>query len=673
MFALTLHFYSPRAYRYIRDKFQKHLPHKRTIQKWYANSTVAINAGFSSHAFEILAAKASELRSDGIEPLCCLIFNEMAIMKCLQWSRAEKKFSGQITYGLRTSSEEVPIANNALVFMVNGINFKATVPVAHYFIQNLNGSEKATLLKEVITSIAKCGVKVLSITFDNLATNFAMCRELGANFNIRHLKPYIILPGDEHKIYVIVDPSHILKLVRNTIGNKKKLVNGENEEINWKYFESLEQLRIKEDFAHIHRLTKKHIEFQNAKMNVRLAAQTLSNSVANSMEMLMEKGYEPFSNSSATIEFTRFINNCFDIMNTKDKTNVNSANKFKSAIDSQNKTEIFTFLANITTYLKQIKFPCGQSVIRSKSRAAFRGIVINAANFKSIYDEYVESNLLDRLSTFAFSQDHLESLFGRIRSLNGYNDNPTAGQFSAALKKIIVCGEIKSSELSNCEDGLNLTILNISSRQKKTVTSDLHSSNDSGQIEQLNVIQGNHKPSECARISCVDDLEQIEQLDVIQGNYKPSECARISIAYIAASIEHKLETVARFECGDCLTIFSDNDKISETYATKMTKIPCQSSFDICYIANKYVKNLASNVNYTYENLKIDFMREFDRSSAYQKTNFEGHEKHKDDFIDFICQEYVQTEAAYVAKKITLNEQKLQIRKTYRKAIHLAGV
>lgn len=272
--------------------------------------------------------------------------------------------------------------------------------------------------------------------------------------------------------------------------------------------------------------------------------------------------------------------------------------------------------------------------------------MINAANFKSIYDEYVESNLLPRLSTFTFSQDHLESLFGRIRSLNGCNDNPTAGQFSAALKKVIVCGEVKSSELSNCEDGLNLSILNISSRQKRTATSDLHS---------------------------FDDSEQLEQLNVIQDNYEPSECARISIAYIAASIEHKIETVARFECGDCLTIFSDNDKISETYATKMTKIPCQSSFDICYIANKYVKNLASNVNYTYENLKTDFMREFNRSSAYQKTNFEGHEEHKDDFIDFICQEYVQTEAAYIAKKITLNEQKLQIRKTYRKAIHIAGV
>lgn len=213
------------------------------------------------------------------------------------------------------------------------------------------------------------------------------------------------------------------------------------------------------------------------------------------------------------------------------------------------------------------------------------------------------------------------------------------------MKKTIVCGEIKSSELSNCEDNLNLSILDISSRTKKTSTSDLQ---------------------------CSEKVEQIGQFNAIQSNYEPSERSRISIAFIAASIEQKLETVARFECGDCLTFFSDNVKISETYAKKMTGIPCQSSSDIFYIANKYVKNLASNNNYTYENAKNDFMREFNRSSAYQKTYFEGHESHIDDFIDFICQEYIQIEAAYTAKRITLKEQQLQIRNTYRKAIHLAG-
>lgn len=35
-FALTLHFHSARAYDYVRDKFNKNLPHVSTIRKWYS-------------------------------------------------------------------------------------------------------------------------------------------------------------------------------------------------------------------------------------------------------------------------------------------------------------------------------------------------------------------------------------------------------------------------------------------------------------------------------------------------------------------------------------------------------------------------------------------------------------------------------------------------------------
>lgn len=34
-FALTLHFFSPKAYEYVRRTFYTCLPHPRTLQKWY--------------------------------------------------------------------------------------------------------------------------------------------------------------------------------------------------------------------------------------------------------------------------------------------------------------------------------------------------------------------------------------------------------------------------------------------------------------------------------------------------------------------------------------------------------------------------------------------------------------------------------------------------------------
>lgn len=65
-----------------------------------------------------------------------------------------------------------------------------------------------------------------------------------------------------------------------------------------------------------HNLSDHHIHFQNQKMKVMLAAQTLSQSVANALEML--KSIDPdFINVDATIEFIRIFNDLFDIMNSK--------------------------------------------------------------------------------------------------------------------------------------------------------------------------------------------------------------------------------------------------------------------------------------------------------------------------------------------------------------------
>lgn len=55
-FACTLHFYSPKAYEYVRKKFQTCLPHSRTIKKWY--ESVDAQPGFTQESFKALKYKA---------------------------------------------------------------------------------------------------------------------------------------------------------------------------------------------------------------------------------------------------------------------------------------------------------------------------------------------------------------------------------------------------------------------------------------------------------------------------------------------------------------------------------------------------------------------------------------------------------------------------------------
>lgn len=55
-FALTLHFYSPRAYAFVRKKLNTCLPHPKTICKWY--KSVNDEAGFNEEALKSIKKRA---------------------------------------------------------------------------------------------------------------------------------------------------------------------------------------------------------------------------------------------------------------------------------------------------------------------------------------------------------------------------------------------------------------------------------------------------------------------------------------------------------------------------------------------------------------------------------------------------------------------------------------
>lgn len=56
-FALTLHFYSPSAYNFVRATFDSCLPHPNHLRKWY--SRIDGNPGFTEEAFKALRIVAS--------------------------------------------------------------------------------------------------------------------------------------------------------------------------------------------------------------------------------------------------------------------------------------------------------------------------------------------------------------------------------------------------------------------------------------------------------------------------------------------------------------------------------------------------------------------------------------------------------------------------------------
>lgn len=127
--------------------------------------------------------------------------------------------------------------------------------------------------------LIECNIIDASLTFDGCPANFAMAKILGCNLESpENITPFFKVNGQE--IVIIPDPAHMLKLVRNTLGQKKELLDAEGRTISWQYIEKLNELQEREGVHLANRLKNQHVNFTKQVMKVKLAAQTFSNSVA---------------------------------------------------------------------------------------------------------------------------------------------------------------------------------------------------------------------------------------------------------------------------------------------------------------------------------------------------------------------------------------------------------
>lgn len=373
-FALILRFYSPRAYNYVREKFEKSLPHPVTIKKWYQQSSLQASSGLCSRTIELLKMKVNEMEMKGERLYCGVIHDEMNIRQQVQWMNDKKCFTGFITFGkVPENAENLPIATQVLVFLVSGINIPFHLPIAHYFVGSLEGIDKVFLMKTIKKTLSDIGITVLTSTFDGHSTNITACEIMGSNFEFNDFYPQFI--NDDDEIFPFFDPPHMLKLIRNVLSDKKIFYDRLGRPIEWRYFEQLVNVKEKDDL-NTHKMTKTHIDYRHHEMRVSLAAQTFSNSTANSLKFLMERQYPGFEDAGGTIEFTKRINNLVDVMNSDQQCE----NIFKSPITSETSTEIISFLEDTAEYLKGLTFDKGKNpIVESRSKVGFKGMIINVA------------------------------------------------------------------------------------------------------------------------------------------------------------------------------------------------------------------------------------------------------------------------------------------------------
>lgn len=91
------------------------------------------------------------------------------------------------------------------------------------------------------------GVIIVSLTFNGYATNINMVKQLDCNIDPKNFKTSFTLCG--LTINIIPDPALMIKLVRNTFGEKNILVDDTGERIDFNYIKQLLVLQDNESFT----------------------------------------------------------------------------------------------------------------------------------------------------------------------------------------------------------------------------------------------------------------------------------------------------------------------------------------------------------------------------------------------------------------------------------------
>jgi DNA transposase THAP9 len=177
-------------------------------------------------------------------------------------------------------------------------------------------------------------------------------------------------------------------------------------------------------------------------MRVYLATQLLSASVADAIELCdKDLKLEQFSESDGTCEYLRMFNIAFDLLDSK----VNFSKGTKIPMRSDNRHVWGDYFQQISSFIRGLRHrnsaeavplvPVAKKtkkddrVVAGPRKKGFIGFLVNIESYTEIFNLYVEKKgFLKYILGHKLSQDHLEMMFGTIRSSLGLNNNPTVIQ-----------------------------------------------------------------------------------------------------------------------------------------------------------------------------------------------------------------------------------------------------
>lgn len=379
-------------------------------------------------------------------------------------------------------------------------------------------------------------------------------------------------------------------------------------------------------------------------MKVKLAVEILSRTNSDLMEHFMNQGHSEFNGAGPLIEYSRISNDVFDVFNSTTDSN---GNILKNKLSVENFSLVKELFEKAIKYIKglQIRTTVGKRLVpicTSALKTGYIGYIANMKNLLAIFNDLVmEKKIIQSIATHKLSQDHLEVMFGKVRSLCGSNNNPNCSEFNAALKKLLANTAIQYSNAGNC-----------------TVLEQIQTYNPYSNISTITSRRPKTENNNIDRFTLEDVEVVLEELADIEKQYADrnqlADLSNLNTAHIASIIEQKIEARDEFpiDCEQCKQIFRMNEKIPEAFTTSInTRKACQSTYEICKAAEHILKMDILKGQFEPALIYQTIFSSLNLERLYVESSCENHHD-QTQLIGIILHKCIRIICNYLAKRFT---------------------
>lgn len=160
----------------------------------------------------LLNAIKCRLSEATTDRLCTIGFDAMSLTPALRYFEHCDRVVGFEDVGAPGRSTKV--ANQGLVCVLRGIEGKWKLPIGYFLIRDNPSQDRFRhIIFNCLRAVAEAGADVRVLTCDQERTQWACLKKA----EVSKEKPYIFHPFTGRPVYVVPDPAHCLKNLRNAL------------------------------------------------------------------------------------------------------------------------------------------------------------------------------------------------------------------------------------------------------------------------------------------------------------------------------------------------------------------------------------------------------------------------------------------------------------------------